>query len=145
MNWEKIAAGLDEIEDKNKPKAKEKKLDNTVQDIVTNLLNNVNPKEIHISDTTDLKTVYDIYSKSMDKENNANGGGTLPPLSTGLENIIENAVHVSYRSVQQDDGTVKQEKTISADDIAKMSPEEIANLMAGKEKIQNNDNAEKIM
>lgn len=144
MNWENIEEGLEKANNKKK-KETSKKLDLKFNDIINTVLDNVDPSSISIHDMTDLKSLNDMYNKTEERERNNQGTGQLPALSTGLENIIENSVHVSYNAVQQDDGTVKQEKTISADDIAKMTPEQIADLMAGKEKYQNNENANQIM
>jgi hypothetical protein len=144
MNWENIADELNELDNKKATKSN-KKIDKEFTSLIADLIDKVDPREIQIRDTTDLKSIYDIYDKTTKNQNDVSGGGKLPPLSTGMENIIEKAVHVNYRAVKQDDGSVKQEKSISAEDIEKMSPDEIADLLAGKEELQNNENASQIL
>lgn len=142
-NWEKIQASMDKLEKKEKDK-KEDSLDNTFNNIVSKIVNNVDPSDIQIKDPTDFKSMFDIYNKAKENATNNNGGGKLPPLSTGLENIIEQSVHVSYQPIQKEDGTVEQEKLISAKDIAAMDNDTIKSLLDKKDKIQNADNARRI-
>lgn len=147
-SWEQVRDGVLAAEKEKEAKAKSdkgSKINNLLTDITVEALSKVDPSKIEVDNIPDLKSLSDMYNKVRDNESSAQGGGKLPPLSTGMENIIENAVHVSYRSVKQDDGSVTHEKLISADDIANMSPEEIAELMTRKEELQNNENASKIL
>lgn len=148
MNTDKIAEQLEQAINKPDKKAKEngnQKVEREVKSLVQNIIGNVDPKNIVVRDPTDLKSIVDIYNKTIERESNGKGGGQLPPLSTGQENIIEKAVHVNYTSIPQDDGSVKQEKSISVADIADMTPDQVAELMMEKEELQNNSNASQML
>lgn len=145
-DWEEISEKIEQKEQAKLAKANNsKKLDNKVKNLAENVLERTNPDRISINDVTDLKSITDILNKIDEKHNNKSGNGVLPPLSTGKENIIENAVHVTYNAIKQDDGTVKHEKSISVEDIAKMTPEQVATLITDKEKMQNDENVDEII
>lgn len=120
-------------------------IDNLISEGTQEILNNVDFGQIQIRDMTDLKSIFDITNKIKEHESDEDGGGKLPPLNTGMENIIEKAVHVNFRNVRNEDGTITQEKTISASDIANMSSDAIEQMLMDKDTLQNNENADKII
>lgn len=146
-NWEEISEGIEKGEKQGLAKADNKgqKIDDELTDIVGRVLQKVDPEKITVNDITDFKYLADINSKLKEQSEENKGLAALPQLSTGKENIIENAVHVAYNTVKQDDGTVKQTKSISLDDIANMSPDDIAKLITDKEQFQNDENSKELM
>lgn len=146
MNWEEIEKGIDEKNNNGiKKKPEDIKTKSKLTELVSEIFDNVSPKDVPVHDPTDLKNVFDMWQKLQAADNDGINNGKLPPLSTGKENIIENAVHVTYHPVHQEDGSYKQEKTISVDDIANMTSDEIAKLITGKENLQNNENVDNMM
>lgn len=146
-DWEEISKGIEKAENAKRAKAdKTQKYDNAIKNIAGAVLERTDASKIDINDITDLKSVTDILNKIDEKNNSGkNANGTLPPLSTGKENIIENAVHVTYNTIKQDDGSIKHTKAIAVEDIAKMTPEQISKLITDKENFQNNDNVNQII
>ncbi|WP_281828843.1 hypothetical protein [Lactobacillus amylolyticus] len=145
MSVDNIESGVKNL-GKVKAEREQKEIVNRTNTILKHLLNDatkgVISGEIKIRDTTDLRTIFDIFTKVNGLENGGLDGNTIqatPKLNTGEENIIENAVNVNTEVEHTEDGDTEKVKNINLSDIAKLSPDNIKHLATEKEKEQNNE------
>lgn len=138
----------DLLDSKNASVDKDKKtIINGFNSILKRMLTDARAKvqsgELKIRDTTDLKNMYDVFSKIDDIENTgtSSGSGAIPTLSTPEENIIENSVKVIQKVTKDDEGKETKTKHVDLHDLAKLTDENIASLIAKGQKQQNNTNA----
>ena len=89
-------------------------------------------------DTTDLMRVYQMWSDVNSSEVGGDGSGMLPGL-TGTESV-NLADHVETNVEYDDEGN--EVKYVSSDDLVNMSPEDIEDMIKGREKTLNDKNDE---
>lgn len=138
----------DLLDSKNASVDKDKKtIINGFNSILKRLLTDARAKvqsgELKIRDTTDLKNMYDVFSKIDDIENTgtSSGSGAIPKLSTPEENLIESSVKVIQKVTKDDEGKETKTKHVDLHDLAKLTDENIADLITKGQKQQNNTNA----
>ena len=84
MNWEEIEKGIDEKNNNGiKKKPEDIKTKSKLTELVSEIFDNVSPKDVPVHDPTDLKNVFDMWQKLQAADNDGINNGKLPPLSTG--------------------------------------------------------------
>lgn len=87
-------------------------------------------------DTTDLMRVYQMWSDVNSSEVGGDGSGMLPGLTgTESDNLTD---HVETNVEYDDEGN--EVKYVSSDDLVNMSPEDIEDMIKGREKTLNDKN-----
>lgn len=109
---------------------------NASRTLINQFMAEVLSGSIQIDDVADLSRLFQIYTQINNINEMGDGSGTLPQLSPGQKNIINQNLETQTR--ENNDG--EEEEVVSLEDLSQMADDQLDQMLNAREVEMNKEN-----